>query len=127
MATSVKVVQVTNQGQMQSAITSYIAQGFVIENQTAVSTTMMKKKQFSALWAVVGLILCVIPLLVYLIIYAAESDQMVELRLVTPEAISEAQAVPPAPGVGSTSQAIHSPEAIPPPQKPEDRDPPPTG
>jgi hypothetical protein len=48
---------------------------------------MFKKKEFSILWAVVGLILCVFPLLIYLIVYAAQSDQMVQIYLADPASI----------------------------------------
>ena len=115
MGASVKVIQVSNQGQMENAVRSYIAQGFVIANQTTTSTTMMKKKEFSVLWAIVGLVLCILPLLAYLIIYSVQSDQMVEIRLVTPEATSQAQAVPPAPRVGAFPAST---ESLPPPSAP---------
>lgn len=42
---------------------------------------MIKKKEFSVLWAVIGLLICIIPLLIYLIIYATESDKVVEIRV----------------------------------------------
>ena len=42
---------------------------------------MFKKKEFNILWAVVGLFLCVIPALIYCIIYAGESGKMVVIRV----------------------------------------------
>ncbi len=42
---------------------------------------MVKRKEFSTLWAVIGFLVCVLPLLVYIIVYAASSDQVVEIRL----------------------------------------------
>ncbi len=42
---------------------------------------MIKKKEFSVLWAVIGLLICIIPLLIYLLIYATESDKVVEIRV----------------------------------------------
>lgn len=65
---------------MESSITSYIAQGFVVVNKTAKAATLQKKKEFKIVWAIVGLILCVLPLLIYLIIYATQPDvEVVEI------------------------------------------------
>jgi hypothetical protein len=83
MTASVSQVHVNDQIQMNAAINGYVAQGFVVANQTPYSTTMIKRKQFSALWAVIGFLLCLLPLLIYLVVYAAQSDQMVEIRLST--------------------------------------------
>lgn len=62
-------------------ITGYIAQGYNVANRTPTSVTLIKRKQFSILWAVIGFVLCLLPLLIYLIVYAAESDQMVVITL----------------------------------------------
>jgi hypothetical protein len=67
---------------MDQAITSYITQGFMVVNKTATSVTLVKRKQFSVLWAVIGFVVCVLPLLIYLIVYAAQSDQVVEIVVV---------------------------------------------
>jgi hypothetical protein len=67
---------------MEMAISSYIAKGFVVANRTPTGATMFKKKEFSILYLVVGFFLCVIPLLIYLIVYSIEKDQMVQIQLV---------------------------------------------
>jgi hypothetical protein len=72
---------VYSEAQMAQAITSYIAQGYVLSNRTPTGATLFKKKEFSILWLVIGLILCLIPLIIYLIIYASESDKMVQIYL----------------------------------------------
>jgi hypothetical protein len=77
----VSALRVNSENEMEMAIASYIAQGFVLSNRSATGATMFKKKEFSILWTVVGLILCVIPLLIYLIVYASQSDQMVQIQL----------------------------------------------
>jgi hypothetical protein len=65
---------------MESAISSWLAQGFVIANKTDKLVTMQKKKEFSILWAVVGLLLCILPLLIYLIVYVCQVDvEIVEI------------------------------------------------
>lgn len=81
---AVSNVPVYSEAQMQQVITSYIAQGYVVSNRTPTSATLFKKKEFSILWMVVGLLLCVVPLIVYLFIYAAQSDQMVQVYLSDP-------------------------------------------
>ena len=95
MAAQVQWVQVTAPDQLHQAVSSYIVQGYTVANQTPTSATMMKKKEFSILWLVVGLILCVVPLLVYLIIYATQSDSVIEIRLVSEAALGGAGATLP--------------------------------
>lgn len=81
MAVTATQVQVPDRGAMDSAITSYIAQGFTVQNRGEDFAVLFKKKEFSVLWAVVGLVLCLLPLLVYLIVYATQKDQLVEIRV----------------------------------------------
>src|SRR3984893_8946200 len=78
---AVSNVPVYSEAQLEQTIMSYIARGFVVANRAPTSATMFKKKEFSILWAVVGRILCVLPLLIYLIVYAAQTDQMVQIYL----------------------------------------------
>lgn len=75
---------VYSEAQMEQTITSFIAQGYVLSNRTPSSATLFKKKEFSILWLVIGLILCLVPLIIYLIIYASESDKMVQIFLADP-------------------------------------------
>jgi hypothetical protein len=81
MAAQVQVVEVTSVAEIDTAISAWIAQGYTVANRTPASATLIKPKQFSILWAVIGLLICVIPLLIYLIVYAAESDKVVEIRV----------------------------------------------
>ena len=74
-------LQVYSPQQLDQTINGYIARGFIVMNRTAESVTLFKQKQFSILWLVIGLILCVVPLLVYLIVYATQQDQMVIVYL----------------------------------------------
>ncbi len=85
MATNVQTLAVQNEQQLEQYITSYIAQGYQLANRTQQQTTLIKRKEFSIFWLVIGLILCVLPLFIYLIIYATQSDQMVVLNLVPPQ------------------------------------------
>ena len=81
MSATVATVIVPTTEQMQQAVMSYIAQGFVVSTQTADSTTLFKKREFNILWAVIGFFLCLLPLLIYCIIYATQKDQMVVVRV----------------------------------------------
>ncbi len=81
MAARVRVVEVDNAADLENAVRSWIVQGFELANKSATSATMVKRKEFSTLWAVIGFLVCVLPLLVYIIVYAASSDQVVEIRL----------------------------------------------
>jgi hypothetical protein len=87
-------VSVGSQEQMDQAVSGYIAQGFVVMNRAPAAVTMFKKKEFSILWLVIGLLLCVVPLLVYLVVYALQQDQMVEIRVAAGPVIAGAGAVP---------------------------------
>ncbi len=81
MAVTATQVQVPDRGALDSAITSYIAQGFTVQNRGEDFAILFRKKEFSVLWAVVGLVLCLLPLLVYLIVYATQKDELVEIRI----------------------------------------------
>jgi hypothetical protein len=75
------MVHVSSHQELESAVLSYIAHGFVVGNRTPASVLMFKKKEFNVIWAVVGGLLCALPLVIYLIVYATQSDEMVEIRL----------------------------------------------
>jgi hypothetical protein len=79
MAAEMQRMTVDSVAAMEQAITSYITQGFVVVNKTPTSATLSKKKEFSVLWAVIGFLICVLPLLIYLIMYAAQKDKVVEI------------------------------------------------
>lgn len=81
MAASVQQVNVTLQDELESTIASYIAQGFVVSNRTPEAVTLFKKKEFNVIWAVIGFFLCLLPLLVYCIVYLTQNDEMVIVKL----------------------------------------------
>lgn len=88
MAASRQVVQVNDQMQLESTINAYIAQGYTVQNRAAGMAVLFKKKEFSVFWAIVGLILCVLPLLIYLIVYALQSDQYLEIRVTSDRSLT---------------------------------------
>jgi hypothetical protein len=81
VAAHVQQVNVNSSEELESAIMSYIAQGFTVSNRSAESVTLFKKKEFNILWAVIGFFLCLLPLIVYCIVYATQSDQMVVIKV----------------------------------------------
>jgi hypothetical protein len=81
VAASVQQIQVSSQPELESTIVSYIAQGFVVSNRNPDSVTLFKKKEFNVIWAVVGFFLCLLPLLVYCIVYTTQSDEMVVVTI----------------------------------------------
>src|SRR2546421_8733572 len=108
MSADVATVAVPTAAQMQQAIMSYVAQGFVVATQTEDATTLFKKKEFNIIWAVIGFFLCVLPLLIYCIVYATQKDQMVVIR-VDPSA--PAMLALPMAGVGTGWQPTQAPSA----------------
>lgn len=72
---------VQDQNQLTQTINMYVAQGYVVAAREATNVTLVKRKQFSIVWAVVGFFLCLLPLLVYLVVYATQTDQMVFVRV----------------------------------------------
>ncbi len=83
MTASVRQVQVGSRQELDNTVMSYIAQGFVIQQQSEGSATLFKKKEFNVIWAVVGFFLCLLPLLVYCVVYATQSDEMVTVTIAT--------------------------------------------
>ena len=84
MAATTQVVPVPAAEYLDQAIQGWIVQGYTVANRTPYSVVMVKPKKFEPLWAVIGFLFCVIPLLVYLIVYATQEDQVVEIRVVPP-------------------------------------------
>ena len=81
MAATQQMVEVTTPQEMETAISSYVVQGYVLANKTPTSATMIKKKEFNIVWAIIGFLICLVPLIIYLIIYAGETDKVVEIRM----------------------------------------------
>jgi len=75
-------VNVPSAEAMEQAITGYAAQGFVVASKTTTSATLQKAKEFKILWAVIGFLLCILPLLIYLIVYATQPDyEIIEIKV----------------------------------------------
>jgi hypothetical protein len=102
-----QVVRVQTAEEMQATTTRYVVQGYSVVTQTPTSVLLIKRKQFNIIWAVIGFFLCLLPLLVYLIYYMTQTDQLVQIELIVPH--GSTQAIPPSPGSGDARSA--SPDA----------------
>jgi hypothetical protein len=67
--------------QLEQLVLQYIGQGYGVANRTNDTVTMVKKKEFNIVWAIVGFFFCLLPLIIYLIIFVTQKDQVVVLRL----------------------------------------------
>lgn len=66
---------------LQAEIERYVEKGYRVTSQTARSAQLVKPKKFSILWAMVWLLLAVLPFVIYLIYYAAKRDQHLYLTM----------------------------------------------
>ena len=79
---SVKQITVDSKDALSLAPNTYLAKGFVVASSTAEKVVLQKKKEFKALWAVLGFLFCVLPLIIYIIVYVTQPDvEIVELYL----------------------------------------------
>lgn len=82
MASNVRRIEVNEPEQMQLEITRLVSDGYTVANQSDRSVTLVKRKQFSIPILIIGFFLCLIPLVVYLIMYAFQKDHIVEIKLI---------------------------------------------
>lgn len=76
-----RVVVAPTSSDMETLILRYIASGFTITSRVPTETVLVKKKAFSIPMLIIGLLLCFIPLFIYLIVYALQKDEIVVIRL----------------------------------------------
>lgn len=74
-------VGVSSKQDMDTAVSSYIAQGYVIMHKTDTSVILTKKKEFSIPIAIIGFLFAFIGLALYAIIYACMKDKVVEISI----------------------------------------------
>ncbi len=84
MAAKMKLIEVQYADEIDQAVTSWIVQGYTVANRTSMSVTLVKRKQFSYFIAIIGFVLILLPLLIYILIYAFQSDKVVEIRATQP-------------------------------------------
>lgn len=110
MATSSISLQASSPHDLETMTMSYIAQGFNVANKTPLQVTLVKRKSFSYFWAVIGFVFCLLPLVIYLIVYALESDQMVTITVVGAQPMANTgQLMPPQPMTASGALGMTQP------------------
>jgi hypothetical protein len=81
MAANVQSLVVGSSQELHHVMNQYVARGYNVTTQGFSNATLVKRKQFNMVWAVVGFFFCLIPLAIYLIVYATEKDQIVEITV----------------------------------------------
>lgn len=66
---------------LEQEIQKYVRKGYRVMSQTDTSAQLVKPKKFSALLAVLLLILMVLPFIVYLLMYMASKDKTVYITV----------------------------------------------
>jgi hypothetical protein len=81
----VSALTVSSDAEIDQVVSQYVIQGFMIVNRTAGHATLLKKKELNGttlvLCLVLGLVVCEIPLIIYLIVYLTQSDRMVQINV----------------------------------------------
>jgi len=90
-----QVIRVATTDELRALTARYVIQGYVVVTQDATSALLIKRKQFNMIWAVIAFFFCVLPLLVYLIYYAFQSDQVVQIVLAPQAAAPQTQLISP--------------------------------
>lgn len=66
---------------LQAEISRYVQNGYRVTSKTASSAQLVKPKKFSVTWAMVWLLLVVLPFVFYLIWYGIKRDQHLYLTV----------------------------------------------
>jgi hypothetical protein len=81
----VSALTVSNEAEIDQVVSQYIIQGFTVVNRMTGHATLLKKKELNGttlvLCLVLGLVVCEIPLIIYLIVYLTQSDRMVQINV----------------------------------------------
>lgn len=76
-----QTITVPTSRDMEKVINSYVTKGFTVSNKTPDSAVLIKRKQFSIALGIIGFLFCIIGLIIYAVIYACQSDQVVEIQV----------------------------------------------
>lgn len=97
-----EVITVHSNEELRYTVSTYVDQGFEVIAQSPTSVTLIKRKQFQILYAVLALF-CIIPLLVYLFSYANQKEPVIEIRLVPSDAVGRLEHEPASPAPAQTA------------------------
>jgi hypothetical protein len=80
--TNEETIYVHNHDELQSTVQNLVARGGVVQSQTDTEVTLYIKKKMNVVVLVIGLILCIVPGLAYLIWYlTADQNQLVHVSI----------------------------------------------
>ena len=81
----IQQVYVDDEETAETAVLSYLAKGYVVANKRPGRITLQKAKAFNVLWALLGFLFCVLPLLIYMIWFSMQPDvSIVEIIVGSP-------------------------------------------
>jgi hypothetical protein len=88
MATSVETMWVADEAQLHATVQSLLARGGMVQAQNPAAVTVYLPKKLNMAVLVLGLLLCIVPGLVYLLWYAAaDTDQQITVYIGRPPQI----------------------------------------
>ena len=76
-----RVLPVTTREDLEATTARYVIQGYAVVIQSPTSVLLLKRKEFSIIWAIVGFFFCLLPLFIYVIYYMLQTDQVVQIEL----------------------------------------------
>jgi hypothetical protein len=81
-STNEETIYVHNHDELQTTVQNLVARGGIVQNQTDDEVTLYIKKKMNVVVLVIGLILCLVPGLVYLIWYlTADQNQLMHVKI----------------------------------------------
>lgn len=88
MATNIETMWVSDQDNLHRTVQTLISQGGVVQGQSETEVTVFVKKKINMIVLIVGLVLCLLPGLAYLIWYStADQDKQVTIKIGSPTSI----------------------------------------
>jgi hypothetical protein len=89
MGTNVETMWVSDQAQLQATVQTLVSQGGVVQGQSETDVQVYLKKKLNIVVVIVGLILCLVPGIAYLIWYStADQNQQISVRIGQPGSIN---------------------------------------
>jgi hypothetical protein len=79
-----RTIVVPSVAALHHQIRVHLVQGFFIQTANPYDAFLFKTKQFDILWAVIGFFVCLLPLLVYLLVYLVQQDVSVHIVVELP-------------------------------------------
>lgn len=79
-----KSITVESTEELENVVANYAMHGFSVTSKTSKRAILYKKKEFSVLMAVLGLLVCGIGLVIYAILYTMKEDEAIEVVVASP-------------------------------------------